>query len=261
MMNHKKSMNLLLICGIATNIVYFIFTLTTGPGIYFGIRFPFPFVFGTFLIGAGIIGYLRKRAATATRLKIVIKGLQIFIILITISFLIVEVFIIQSAVVSDSETVDYVLVLGAQVRGEEVSLELRERLDKSLEYIKDHPGMKIIVSGGQGSGEWITEAEAMKRYLVAHGVEEEQIIKEEKSTSTFENIKFTKEIVATISDKENIKLMIITSDFHLFRAKFLAQRLGFKAYGIPAPTPWFVVPHYYIREYFAVVKSFLFDRE
>lgn len=80
----------------------------------------------------------------------------------------------------------------APLRGERVSLTLKLRLDAALEYLEHSPNTAVIVSGGKGDGENISEAEAMKRYLVSHGVDEGRIITEDKSTSTWENFKFSK---------------------------------------------------------------------
>ncbi|SHK18931.1 DUF218 domain-containing protein [Caminicella sporogenes DSM 14501] len=99
----------------------------------------------------------------------------------------------------------------------------------------------------------------MKKFLIAKGIQEDRIIQEDKSTSTYENLKFTKNIIEKINKKNKYKVLIITSDFHLFRAKFLAKRLGFKAYGIPAKTPESIKKYIYLREYAAVIKSFLLD--
>ncbi len=180
--------------------------------------------------------------------------------LVLISFFIIEIFIVSNGVKRDNEKVDYIVILGAMVRGETPSLMLRERLDASLNYLKSHNEIKVILSGGQGPGEKISEAEAMKRYLIKNGIEENRIIKEENSTSTMENLQFTRDRIKEIDSKKDIKLMIVTNDFHMFRAKFLAKRNDFKAYGIPANTTLPLKPANYIREYFAVIKSLIIDK-
>ncbi len=191
----------------------------------------------------------------------IIRRIVIVIFVIWISsFLIIQGLIINSISSSNEDIkVDYVLVLGAGLRGEEPSLTLSRRLNKSLEYLEMNPDVKAIVSGGQGPGETITEAEAMKRFLVKNGIEEQRIIKEDKSTNTKENIMFSKDILDRIENEEIQEIIIISSEFHLFRAQFLAKRNGFISYGIPARTPNIVILNYFIREYFAVVKSFIFD--
>lgn len=228
----------------------------------------FGITFGTIFLGSvGILLTLWgifKRLNQIEQYKLVTNvigriALILFIIWLS-SFLVIQGLIIY-AISSSNEAVevDYVLVLGAGLRGEEPSLTLSRRLDKSLEYLEMNPSVKAIVSGGQGPGETITEAEAMKRFLVKNGIEEQRIIKEDKSTNTKENIMFSKEILDRIENGEIREIVIISSEFHLLRAQFLAKRNGLISYGIPAKTPRIVVLNYFMREYFAVVKSFIFD--
>ncbi len=117
----------------------------------------------------------------------------------------------------------------------------------------------IIVSGGKGAGESITEAEAMERYLAKHDIPRAQIIKEEKSTSTFENFKFSKKMMQNQNMKLDVPILVITNDFHAFRTKMIAKRFGLNITVIPAKTPWIAVPNLYVREYFAVIKSYFID--
>jgi uncharacterized SAM-binding protein YcdF (DUF218 family) len=185
-----------------------------------------------------------------------IKGMIVFLI---ISFILIESFILYHGSKTDDAKVDYLVVLGAGLWGETPSLALRQRLDESLNFIKENPETKVILTGGMGPGETITEAEGMKRYLVEKGVDEKLLIKEDRATSTKENLKFTKELINQTDKREKIKIKIITNNFHMFRAKLLAKSNGFEAYGQPAPLHPLLVPAYYIREYIAVIKSFVFD--
>jgi uncharacterized SAM-binding protein YcdF (DUF218 family) len=137
---------------------------------------------------------------------------------------------------------------------------LVERLNLVLDYIKRGNDIIIIVSGGKGIGEDITGSEAMKRYLVNNGIAESRILKEEKSTSTFENIKLSAQAYKRNSGKDLESIVIVTNDFHMFRARMLANRAGIKAFGLSAKTPVYLYPNVYIREYFALIKSFLYDR-
>ncbi len=158
--------------------------------------------------------------------------------------------------------VDYVVVLGAGLFGDQPSPSLHYRLQKALEYTKKHPHVPIVVSGGQGPDEWITEAKAMECFLLQNGIEAKRIIKEERSTSTKENLIFTKELLKHDINTKKPTLLIVTSEYHMFRAKFLAKRNGFIPYGKCAATPAYpryLKPLYYFREYFAVIKSFFFD--
>jgi len=215
---------------------------------------------GFILISYGIFKIFFDNGLILKKARWVVYIFRAGAILILISFIIIETFIVSNGIKKDNEKVDYIVILGAMVRGETHTLMLRERLDASLNYIKSHKDIKVILSGGQGPGENISEAEAMKRYLSNKGIEETRLIKEENSTSTMENLQFTRDKIEEIDSKKDIKLMIVTNDFHMFRAKFLAKRNDFKAYGIPANTSLSLKPANYIREYFGVIKSLILDR-
>lgn len=177
-----------------------------------------------------------------------------------ISFLVIEGEIIANSRPDPVVEVDYLIILGAGLNGEQLSWTLWERMQKGLNYLEAHPKVKVVLSGGQGPGEGISEAEGMRRFLVDHGIKDERILKEDQSTSTMENFRFSKEILARQAGFQNSETVaVITNDFHLFRSKILAQRNGLIPVGIPSPTPWYIVPNVYLREYFAVVKSLIFD--
>ncbi|WP_425447545.1 YdcF family protein [Dethiothermospora halolimnae] len=181
-------------------------------------------------------------------------------ILILVSFIIIEGLMIYYGDKKEEGDVDYMIVLGARLYGKLPSPTLSERLYTALDYLKDNKDVKVVVTGGQGPTEDIEEAKAMKGFLVDNGIDKTRIIEENKSTSTYENLKFAKEKIKEIDNRDRIKILIVTSDFHILRAKFLASRLGYKPYGFPAPTPDAVKFKMYIREYFAIIKSFVFDR-
>lgn len=181
-------------------------------------------------------------------------------LLVLASFFLIEGLILISGRQEAQEEVDYLIVLGARLYGEIPSPALEERLKVTKDYLIEKKDVKVIVSGGQGLDELIAEAEAMKRYLVDNGIEEDRIILEDKSTSTFENLKFSLDLVRDIESNENLKFLIVTNKYHIFRAKFIGKRLGIDPYGLPAKIPPSIITQAYIREYFAVIKSFIFDR-
>jgi uncharacterized SAM-binding protein YcdF (DUF218 family) len=185
--------------------------------------------------------------------------MTIIIMIILLQFIVVEALIIYNANIKDETMRDYLIILGAGVYGTRPSRSLYNRLEKGLEYLIKNPGSKAILTGGMGRGEEITEAEAMRRYLSEYGIAEDRFVIEDKSTDTHENIKFSRDILRKIDGRKKISLVIVTSGFHLFRAKLLARRQGFIPYGIPAVTPKGVLVKYYIREYFGVLKSLIFD--
>lgn len=152
---------------------------------------------------------------------------------------------------------DVIIVLGCQIWDYSPSWSLEYRLNKALLLYKEGYSDHIIVSGGQGKDEITTEASVMKSWLVKHGVDENNITEEGKSTSTHENIKYSK----IIMDKKGYKSAIIVSnDFHVFRSLMLASRHGIEASGGPAPTVAHMKTYYHLREILSVVKSFLIDR-
>lgn len=181
--------------------------------------------------------------------------LVLIIILIT-SFVIIEASIIKDGIRKDSYTpTDYIVILGASVRGTNLSLTLYNRLDVALDYLKEHDNSKAILSGGQGPGEDITEAEAMKRFLIEKGIDEKRLVLEDKSTSTRENIKNSFGIIGDFT--KNVSVTVITSDFHVYRAKKIALTNGVKVQGIPSKTFPPLIINYYVREYFAVFKDII----
>lgn len=192
--------------------------------------------------------------------KKVLKIMIILTVTVLISFIVIEGLIIMEGSKVTSEKVDYVIVLGARLYGSTPSPSLLERLKAAKKYLDENKDVKVIVSGGQGENEDIPEAYAMEKYLVDKGIEKNRIIVEDTSTNTFENLKLSLEKIRAMEDKDNIKILIATNKFHIFRSKMLAKRLGAIPYGLPAEIPPTTILQSYIREYFAVIKSFLFDR-
>lgn len=158
---------------------------------------------------------------------------------------------------SSPEKVDALIVLGAGVHGERPSRHLARRLDRAAEYYFENTDTMIVVTGGQGFQEDITEALAMKRYLLAKGVAEDKIIMEEKAASTRENFRFSKEILDGLLG-ESYSVAYVTNDFHVYRAGLVARDEGFKeVYRLHAYTEWYTWPQNYLRESLAVVKTWI----
>jgi len=180
--------------------------------------------------------------------------------LILLSFILIEGLIIFEGRKTANVEVDYVIVLGARLYGDIPSPALTERLKVAEKYLKQNKYLKVVVSGGQGIDELIPEAHAMEKYLVNNGIEADRIIKEDMSTSTFENLILSLDKIREIDDKENLRILIVTNKYHIFRSKLIARRLGIDPFGLPAKIPPIIIVKSYIREYFAVIKSFFFDR-
>lgn len=145
---------------------------------------------------------------------------------------------------------DVLIVLGCAVRGDRVSLTLKYRLDAALEYLDHSPNTHVIVSGGKGDGENLSEAQAMKDYLTSHGIDPGRITMEDKSTSTWENFKFTREIMD--EHFPNASAAYVTTAFHVYRAGRVAIMNGIEAEGYAAKDVWYAAPNNYMRESIAI---------
>ena len=154
---------------------------------------------------------------------------------------------------------DALIVLGAAVQGDRVSSILAARLNEAADYAVENEEAVIIVSGGQGPQENLTEAAAMENYLMAKGLPQERIIKEEQATSTYENFKFSKEILDSKFGEE-YTCAYVTNEFHCYRAGKIAEQAGLSANGVSVKTEWWKLPVNYMRESLAVVKFWILDR-
>lgn len=153
--------------------------------------------------------------------------------------------------------VDYLIVLGAGIRSEEVTPLLKNRLDKALEYYQKNEDAYLVVSGGQGPDEPISEAAAMKKYLLSQGVVEDHILLEDQSTTTLENMTFSKKVIAEHWQKAGTPdVLFSTNNYHVLRGAVYARKAGLKAEGIGAPTAFYFLPSALIREYIAMLVQF-----
>ncbi|ELP8598550.1 YdcF family protein [Listeria monocytogenes] len=184
---------------------------------------------------------------------------RISIILIAIGFiyyLIVATFMFSGTRAKPSENADTVLILGAKVNGDpaEPAEVLKERLDAAVTYLNENPMMQVVVSGGQGEDESASEASVMEEYLVNKGITRSRIKIENKSRRTEENIKYSKE-------KFNLgKTVIVTSDYHMYRALMLAKRQGLDASGLPAKSRSVIKIKNMMRETLSITYAWVFDR-
>lgn len=170
-------------------------------------------------------------------------------------FGIVEGFIISGFSMKGQPGADYVIVLGAQMKADGPSKALQYRLDEAIRYLNENPSSKVIVSGGQGSDEHISEAQGMYEYLVEKGIEKDRIIKEDKSVNTTQNLAFSAEYL----DRERDSVAVVTNNFHVFRAVKIAEKAGYQnVCGIAAKGEPFLQINNMMREFFGVVKDFLF---
>ena len=152
---------------------------------------------------------------------------------------------------------DAVIVLGCRVnKSGEPSLMLKRRLTAAYEYLKEHEELICVVSGGQGEDEPVSEAKAMKDALAEMGINPERIITEDVSENTRENIAFSVEKLSALGVEVN-EAAIVTDGFHLYRASLTAKKAGLKTTSVSADTPWYYLPSYWLREWFALSAFFV----
>lgn len=156
------------------------------------------------------------------------------------------------------EKTDAVIVLGCKVNGEKPSKMLKRRLDAAKVFLSENDDVICIVSGGKGDDEKISEAQAMKNYLVENGIEADRIIMEDKSVNTYENLENSCEILEEMGIGKNIA--IVTDGFHQYRAGFIAQKLGYDPSAVNAVTDFYnltLTPTYYVREWMAITNEYI----
>ena len=187
---------------------------------------------------------------------------RILVVLVCLGFVyfcIVEVPIIKNARTDEDAERPYLVVLGAAVHGDDASLSLVHRLRGVLDYMEQYPDCVAIVSGGQGKGENMTEAKCMYDWLTAHGIEGSRIIMEDRATSTAENLAFSFDIIRSLGVEPDGNTAILSSPYHLFRAKSMARSMGVEAAGVAGHWDYPILTiNYFIREAFGVTHMWAF---
>lgn len=149
-----------------------------------------------------------------------------------------------------------VVVLGCKVNGDKPSLSLEERLLEAYDYLCENPEAACIVTGGKGDDENISEAECMYRWLVEKGIDKARIYRENRATSTKENIIYAKEII--LENDLNREIAVITSDYHTYRAGITAKEVDLAFGSSPSHTSVWILPSFYIRELYAILFEWVF---
>ena len=176
-------------------------------------------------------------------------------------FAVLETMVLRGARADTEDApVSAVIVLGAGVNGETPSLSLRTRIDAAEKYLKAHPDVPAVLSGGQGEGEWISEAECMRRALARRGVDESRLWLEERSTSTRENLLYSREILEGMGVDLTQRVAIVTSDFHLCRARLMwdGETAAVPAHMPSSPYYLGLTVNYYIREAFGLAAYYAY---
>lgn len=186
--------------------------------------------------------------------KVILTGILIIVVAVVSLAAVETAFMIKAATAKPSEEAT-VVVLGCRAYGSRPSIMLASRLDAAYEYLTEHPDAICIVSGGQGPDESMPEAECMYIYLTDKGIAPERIYQENRSTSTRENLLFSQEIIE--EEGLNPEIAIVTNEYHEYRAGMIADALEMEYSAVPARTPLWLFPTYYIRELYGIIYEWV----
>lgn len=245
-MRTKRKMTAVIICILfAVLFAWYGFWMSgNGSGTGF---FLIWFVLAALLGGCAAITFLDGWARLPMWMMWILRGI---LLVFVVSFVIIEGCIISQMHAKADENLDYIIVLGAQVRADGPSNVLKHRLNTAIDYLEKNPETICIVSGGQGYNEPCTEAQAMADYMEAAGIEKDRLILEDESKTTEQNIKYSKKYM-----KNGASVGIITNDFHMFRAMQITKGEGLKsAKAIAAGSNPLYLPNNMLREYLAEWK-------
>lgn len=237
---------LILLLGIAM-IAYY---LALGIAVRFGQSLQFLWLIGGILCIARYLYWRRmEKSGRYPRHRKLLRALRILLCAALIFFLAVEGVILCGGMMDAEQGLNYIVVLGARVNGTVPSGSLRNRIRVGAEYLRDNPGTIAVLSGAQGSGEEISEAQCMYDNMVAAGIDPARLILEEQSTDTAENLRNSRALIP-----EGASVGLVTNNFHIFRALALARNQGWTdVRGIPVATTMLSLPHYLMREFVGVV--------
>lgn len=220
-------------------------------------------ILAVLMIAGEVFLFFSDRYVSGSIKEIMIHS--IFINLFASLYLYFESMVIGSIVINaivakyePEKDMDYILILGCSLRKDGTPTPLLAgRIDRALNFYRkqiEETGKApiLIPSGGQGKNEIQSESEAMAQYLLAKGVPEEHIRKEDQSRNTFENMRFSKEIID--AQKPGAKVAYSTTNYHVFRSGIYARRVKMKALGMGASTKWYFWPNAAVREFVGVLK-------
>lgn len=224
------------------------------------IAFDLPFIIVGVLL---ILYYFIRKFSVKSQFFRVLKKLIIIISCISLSFfIIIESFIIGFPKINKEDT-DYIIVLGDKLKsGNNITKTLRDRLDIAVKSIyNDGDNGHIVLSGGRGRNENISEADVMERYLIDQGVPKNKIIKEEKSTNIYENLENSKLLIEKHSGKKisSLSIKIVTTNYEALRSNLIALKYGYKDIKFNTSNELlYLIPAYYTIEAFELVKNLFF---
>jgi len=202
-----------------------------------------PAILGLPLLGLGLFWPMMKKGLLKVLKWMIVSGLAL-----ALAIFIVCGILMLSAIRSEEKVeADALIVLGAGLHGDRLSWILQKRLEVALHYLEKHPDCVVVVSGGQGPGETVTEASAMAKYLLARGIEAERIILEDQATNTIENFALSKILIDEHFESEP-RVAFVTTGFHVFRAGRVARSQGLDASGLAAADVKYIALNNFMRE-------------
>lgn len=258
--NYEKFKCLIYIIAFIFSIMYYITCV-----IYAGVTLSFVWIW---LLLAGFSGLralmlidkiVSKEYGAAPKLKLpAFLGIiyRIFFIAGAAVFLFIEANVIISMNMEPKENLDYVIVLGAGIKGTEPSRPLYLRIQKAYNYMNRNPETVLIASGGRGGDEKLSEAQVIYNKLTEMGLSSDRIILEDQSRDTMENIENSYAIINKLENgNKNYSVGIVSNGFHLYRTRLIVMSQGHEDITcVPAQTLFPVGIHYVVREFFGVVE-------
>ncbi len=243
----KSLLKISVVLGLLLVVLALVLTISNG----FSSSNTLTFIGGLGLLLLGLYYDKLSRSVRRLVLAAIVVGACYSVVVLTIV-------ISQGSRNTTTFTEDAVVVLGAGIRGERPTRMLIGRLDRCVEYMQKNPNAVVVLSGGQGRGEDIPEAEAMARYLISKGVNPAKLIQDDKSKDTYENLVNTRAILDSCFNGKSYTLACITNDFHLYRSLRIGRLQGVDMTCYGAPVPWYLRPGAYLREICSVTKHWVY---
>ncbi len=232
---------------IAAGILFILYYLICG--LYGGFKLSVLWIWlaaGAVCVGIGLGWFSRAWAGMPDLARIAV---QVACALFLAAFVLTEVMVVSAFFAKGEKDLDYLIVLGAAVKGTAPSNALEYRIETACRYMMENPRTIAIVSGGQGPGEEISEAECMERELISRGISGTRILKEDQSATTAQNIRFSYRLIGD----SHAGIGIVSNNFHVYRAVEIAKKQGaYPVCAVAAPYPSLLLPHYAVREFLTI---------
>lgn len=196
--------------------------------------------------------YFSKSDENTKRTVLIILGV------LALCFVLAEIRIVSFSLSRCKDDADYVIVLGSQIRDNGPSMDYKARLDSAYEYLEANRNSRVICTGGKGSNEPISEAQGGAEYLLNRGIDKGKIILEDQSTNTVQNLRNAKALIEKEKPIDKTDVVIVSTDYHLCRAAYIARKLGYKNVSVKGARGLAILlPHYYTREFYAFFKELI----